>query len=76
MAQYELLTSVDNVTHIEKIVKGYGPIDVLVKSYSQGESHRATGTCDIIRYPYMKITSHGVGRLIPYQLCALLKMVI
>ena len=67
MAQYELLTSVDNVTHIEKIVKGYGPINVLVKSYSQGESHRATGTCDIIRYPYMKITSHGVGRLIPYS---------
>ena len=67
MAQYELLTSVDNVTYIEKIVKGYGPINVLVKSYSQGESHRATGTCDIIRYPYMKITSHGVGRLIPYS---------
>lgn len=67
MAQYELLTSVDNVTHIEKFVKGYGPINVLVKSYSQGESHRATGTCDIVRYPYMKITSHGVGRLIPYS---------
>ena len=48
-------------------INGYGCITVYVQSYSQGESYRATGTCEIIRYPYMRITSYGGGRLIPYS---------
>ena len=66
-AQYELLTEGENIIVSKRDIKGYGCITVYVQSYSQGESYRATGTCEIIRYPYMRITSYGGGRLIPYS---------
>lgn len=66
-AQYELLSGDDGVKIIEKEIKDYGSVTIYVQPYSPGEAYRATGSCDIIRYPYMKITSYGVGRLIPYS---------
>lgn len=66
VAQYELLID-PKVFCIEKTVKGYGSIKVYVRTYEQGETYKATSVCDIIRWPYMKITSYASGRLIPYS---------
>lgn len=53
-AQYNLLYD-ENNHHEKYYLDGLGEFDIYIKSYNHKESHLATNSCIMVRYPYMKI---------------------